>query len=220
MWLARREDHQRHCQLVKRRTPPLTLQMVQDIERNEEVFQFAQEEDVYSIAVVLKQYLRELPEPLFPLPLAERVKYTENRGESDRIGPAVNSSEQHISNSFAILRGRLRRLPPIHQTTFQAILEHLTRVASHLADNKMDPKNLAVVFNSVLFGPEQVTASANPLTMHLEKDSVLEDLITYSDIVRMTGLLLADPSSSERRLLPQWRRPVARSRGQEVATPS
>jgi hypothetical protein len=55
--------------------------MVQDIERNEEVFQFSPEEDIFSIAVVLKQYLRELPEPLFALPQAERVKYTENRGE-------------------------------------------------------------------------------------------------------------------------------------------
>lgn len=58
----------------------------------------------------------------------------------------------------------------------------------------MDPKNLAVVFSrcslssaltldSVLFGQDQVTSSASALTMHLERDTVLEDMITYSDLV-------------------------------------
>lgn len=54
---------------------------MQDIELDENTFTFKLEDDVYSIGVILKQYLRELPEPLFPLPHAERVKYTEHRGE-------------------------------------------------------------------------------------------------------------------------------------------
>jgi len=37
-------------------------------------------------------------------------------------------------------------MPPIHQTTFQTIIEHLGRVQSRKAQNKMDAKNLAVVF--------------------------------------------------------------------------
>lgn len=52
-----------------------------------------------------------------------------------------------MESSFAPLRGRLRRLPPIHQTTFQAIIEHLARVSSRAKDNKMDAKNLAVLFS-------------------------------------------------------------------------
>jgi hypothetical protein len=49
-------------------------------------------------------------------------------------------TEANIGNNFAALRARLRRLPPIHQTTFQAIIEHLGRVQSRSASNKMDAK--------------------------------------------------------------------------------
>ncbi|CAD6579224.1 MAG: hypothetical protein TREMPRED_002428 [Tremellales sp. Tagirdzhanova-0007] len=145
--------------------------LVQDIELDEEKFAFEEKDDVFSISNVLKQYLRELPEPVFPLPHAERVKLTENR-------------EMHIQNNFSAIRARLRRLPPIHQTTFQAIIEHLGRVQHRKARNKMDAKNIAVVFNSVIFGQEQLPLDGNVMMMHLEKkDTVLEDLITYSDLL-------------------------------------
>jgi hypothetical protein len=68
--------------------------LVQDIERDETKFQFNDiEDDVFSVAGVLKQCklvvvrnaklmidLRELPDPVFPLPHAERVKHTKERG--------------------------------------------------------------------------------------------------------------------------------------------
>jgi hypothetical protein len=79
-------------------------------------------------------------------------------------------AETHIHSNFSALRGRLRRLPPIHQTTFRALIEHLGRVNSHSTQNKMDAKvsvtlmgeggigadnqNLAVIF-SELAPPDQ-----------------------------------------------------------------
>ncbi|WVW79250.1 hypothetical protein I302_101216 [Kwoniella bestiolae CBS 10118] len=145
--------------------------MVQGIELDEEKFVFDPKDDVASIGNVLKQYLRELPEPVFPLPHPERVKYTESR-------------ESHIESNFSSLRARLRRLPPIHQTTFQAMIEHLGRVNHKSAVNKMDAKNLAVVFNSVLFGQEQTPTDTTSLLQHHQgKDTVLEDLITFSDLL-------------------------------------
>jgi hypothetical protein len=127
--------------------------MVQDIERDETKFQFSDtEDDVFSVAGVLKQCklmaakytklmidLRELPDPVFPLPHAERVKHTKERGTlvHMRTGLMV---ETHIHSNFSALRGRLRRLPPIHQTTFRALIEHLGRVNSHSTQNKMDAK--------------------------------------------------------------------------------
>jgi hypothetical protein len=72
--------------------------------------------------------------------------------------------ETHIHSNFSALRGRLRRLPPIHQTTFRALIEHLGRVNSHSTQNKMDAKvslhsrhedyadvqNLAVIFSELM----------------------------------------------------------------------
>ncbi|KAK4686696.1 glucosamine-phosphate N-acetyltransferase, partial [Tremellales sp. Uapishka_1] len=178
--------------------------IVQAIEVDEEKFLFDERDDVFSITNVLKQYLRELPEPPFPLPHAERVKHTENRGKRSSQGsrePADRPIETHVHSNFSVLRGRLRRLPPIHQTTFQAIIEHLGRVQTHSMNNKMDAKNLSVVFSmsglptldyeiqtdqtedSALFGQDQLPTDGNVLNMHQEKDTVLEDLITYADLL-------------------------------------
>lgn len=74
--------------------------MVQDIEKDETQFEFGGKDDIFSIASVLKQCklvlvwqygctdeglkdLRELPEPVFNLPLAERMKYSKHRGTPD-----------------------------------------------------------------------------------------------------------------------------------------
>lgn len=85
------------------------------------------EHDVFSISSVLKQYCRELPEPIFPFPQHERQRYTENR-------------ELHIGSNFSAIRAKLAKLPSIHQNTFRVILEHLSRVAANAARNKMDAK--------------------------------------------------------------------------------
>ncbi|KAL7421481.1 hypothetical protein Q5752_004368 [Cryptotrichosporon argae] len=102
-------------------------QLVFRIEQDEAQFQFTRADDVHIACSILKQYLRDLPEPVFPFAHAERVKYTENR-------------EAHISSEFSALRARLRRLQPIQQTTFQAIVEHLGRVNAHAHTNKMDAR--------------------------------------------------------------------------------
>jgi RhoGAP domain len=36
-------------------------------------------------------------------------------------------------------------------------MEHLSRVASHTDKNKMDAKNLAIVFSPVVFGEEEIS---------------------------------------------------------------
>lgn len=84
--------------------------MVQDVERDEAKFTFSDKEDVHSVSNVLKQCtspyyapgsiraarlliadtradLRELPEPVFPLPHPERVKHTKERGECLPVYP-------------------------------------------------------------------------------------------------------------------------------------
>lgn len=55
-----------------------------------------------------------------------------------------------------LLKAKIRRLPPVHQATLRALVEHLHRVANHSDKNKMDPKNLAIVFGGVVFGEEEI----------------------------------------------------------------
>ncbi|RPD58368.1 RhoGAP-domain-containing protein [Lentinus tigrinus ALCF2SS1-6] len=141
------------------------------IERNEAAFSFNPAvDDVYSVASFLKMYLRELPEPVFKFPLQDRIQHTEG-------------IDEHIANNFALLRSKIRRLPPIHQATLKALVEHLARIAAHSDKNKMDPKNLAIVFGSVIFGEDEIPKGGDLLTMQAWKDSLMEDLITNAGVL-------------------------------------
>lgn len=77
----------------------------------------------------------------------------------------------------------MRRLPPVHQATLKAILEHLARVAAHSEKNKMDVKNLAIVFGGVIFGEDDLPKGGDLLSMQSWKDSLMEDLIINASIL-------------------------------------
>ncbi|KAI0271619.1 hypothetical protein BC834DRAFT_860454 [Gloeopeniophorella convolvens] len=139
-------------------------------ERNEKTFSFnSYTDDIYSVASLLKLYLRELPEPLFRFPLQDRIQHSE-----DMAG--------HAANDFVLLRSKIRRLPPVHRVVLRALVEHLARVAAHADKNKMDAKNLAIVFSPVIFGEDEVP-QGDLLSMHPAKDSVMEDLIENANVL-------------------------------------
>ena len=54
------------------------------------------------------------------------------------------------------MRSKIRRLPSVHRASLKALVEHLSRVASHADNNKMDAKNLAIVFSPVVFGEDEI----------------------------------------------------------------
>jgi RhoGAP domain len=63
----------------------------------------------------------------------------------------------HTANGFVLLRSKIRRLPAVHRASLKAVVEHLSRIASHAEKNKMDAKNLAIVFSPVVFGEEEIS---------------------------------------------------------------
>ncbi|KAN0063053.1 hypothetical protein ACQY0O_004216 [Thecaphora frezii] len=135
------------------------------IEKDELGFQFDPEKDEASaVAGVFKDYLRQLPEPVLNIPWAERIKYTHER-------------EEHIRTGFAKLKGRLRRLPPIHQVTLKVIVQHLARVAEHSDRNKMTASNLSVVFSPCLLS--EADHETTSVAAAMEEDKTMEDLILY-----------------------------------------
>ncbi len=61
-------------------------------------------------------------------------------------------------------------------------MEHLSRVASHNEKNKMDPKNLAIVFGSVIFGEDEMPKVGDLITMQSWKvGSPPSYLVSYID---------------------------------------
>ncbi|KAI0005390.1 hypothetical protein BJV74DRAFT_804021 [Russula compacta] len=134
------------------------------LERNERAFSFNSfTDDIYSVASLLKLYLRELPEPLFRFPLQDRIHHSEDKAD-------------HAANDFVVLRSKIRRLPGVHRASLKALVEHLSRVASRAEKNKMDAKNLAIVFSPVIFGEDEIP-QGDLLSVQPTKDSVMEDLI-------------------------------------------
>lgn len=173
-------------------------QLAANFEKDEIRFEFdPQRDEPAAVAGVLKQWLRELPQPVMAMPREERLKLT-------------HSLDEQLANGFAALKGRIRRLPSIHQVTLKSIIEHLARVAAHSSSNKMTPKNLSVVFGPVLLsegdppaaastpggglgtvanvlggsgGSAVTTAEGMSLAAAMEEDNVCEILITFcSDI--------------------------------------
>lgn len=148
-----------------------------EIEKDETSFEFTLKDDMYAVSSLLKLYLRELPEPLFRFPLQDRVQHSENLAE-------------HQNQNFVLLRSKMRRLPQVHQATLKALVEHLARVVSRSDKNKMDARNLAIVFGGMIFGDDEMPKGGDLLSVQSTKDSLFEDLI-------MNAHALFDESSGQ-----------------------
>ena len=115
-------------------------------------------------------YLRELPEPVFRFPLPDRIQHTEDLGEE--LSSTIESMQlisnvaEHTTNNFTLLRSKIRRLPAVNQATLKALVEHLALVTAHCEQNKMDPKNLAIVFGGAIFGEDELPKGQNILNVH------------------------------------------------------
>ncbi|PFH54752.1 hypothetical protein AMATHDRAFT_44554 [Amanita thiersii Skay4041] len=145
-------------------------QLQHDIEKDEASFEFDQfKDDIYAVASLLKLYLRELPEPVFRFSLHDRIQHSED-------------IDEHQANNFALLRAKMRRLHPVHQAVLKALIEHLSRVAALNDKNKMDAKNLAIVFGGVIFGEDELPRGADLLSVQT-KDSLMEDLINNAQVL-------------------------------------
>ncbi|KAI9319641.1 hypothetical protein BX666DRAFT_1853030 [Dichotomocladium elegans] len=85
--------------------------------------------DICSVTSVLKQYLRELPNPLLTF---------------DLYGPFIEAvSSQSNHDRF---RELLSQLPKSNYDTLKLLLQHLYRVSKNSQENRMTSKNLALVF--------------------------------------------------------------------------
>lgn len=159
-----RVEHALSTEGIYRVSPKLaTIQvLVHQIEKDERAFAFAPNEEPHTVAGILKLFLRQLPIPLFFFGLNDRVSWS-----------AEYAADKEAA--LAKLTRRIRRLPVTHQATLKALLEHLSHVVAHEAENKMTATNLGLVFAPVVFGEEQ-EASIESAKLG-SQDQVMEILI-------------------------------------------
>ncbi|KAL1995501.1 hypothetical protein VTN49DRAFT_1688 [Thermomyces lanuginosus] len=123
--------------------------------------------DVNSVAGLLKQFFRELPDPLFT-----RQYY------SDFINAArIDNAIQRRDSLHAIING----LPDPNYATLRALILHLNRVQEHSANNRMNAGNLAICFGPTLMGGNAMGNLADAGWQHRVIETVLQNTFQIFD---------------------------------------
>ncbi|XP_048035426.1 rho GTPase-activating protein 23 isoform X3 [Megalobrama amblycephala] len=111
-----------------------------DIDTAEERWQ-----DLNVISSLLKSFLRKLPEPLFT---------------DDKYNDFIDANRlEDAGDRLKTMRKLIRDLPDHYYHTLKFLISHLKTVADHSEKNKMEPRNLALVF-----GPTLVRTSEDNMT--------------------------------------------------------
>ncbi|XP_069504263.1 rho GTPase-activating protein 21 isoform X2 [Ambystoma mexicanum] len=122
--------------------------------------------DLNVISSLLKSFFRKLPEPLFT-----------NDKYADFI--EANRTEDPVER-LKILKRLIYDLPEHHYETLKFLSTHLKTVAENSEKNKMEPRNLAIVF-----GPTLVRTSEDNMThmvTHMpDQYKIVETLIQHYD---------------------------------------
>ncbi|XP_026093333.1 rho GTPase-activating protein 21-like [Carassius auratus] len=122
--------------------------------------------DLNVISSLLKSFFRKLPEPLFT-----DEKYADFI-DANRIEDPVER--------LKVLKRLLHELPDHHYETLKFLSAHLKTVAENSEKNKMEPRNLAIVF-----GPTLVRTSEDNMThmvTHMpDQYKIVETLIQHYD---------------------------------------
>ncbi|EKM50139.1 uncharacterized protein PHACADRAFT_32967 [Phanerochaete carnosa HHB-10118-sp] len=103
--------------------------------------------EISVVTSVLKQWLRELPNPLMTFELHEEFLEAA-RVDNDRL--------RHIR-----LHERVNELPDPNYATLKYFMGHLHKIAEYEAENAMSVQNLAIVFGPTLFKQAQPGVNGN-----------------------------------------------------------
>ncbi|KAI9202070.1 uncharacterized protein BJ171DRAFT_515607 [Polychytrium aggregatum] len=100
--------------------------------------------DIHAIAGTVKQYLRELPNPLFAFIDKPSEDWpTISAGQMERVG-RYNDSD--LETKLINLRTSISYLPAVYRATLRYTLQHLKRVSNRSSENKMTVDNVATIF--------------------------------------------------------------------------
>ncbi|CEG69519.1 hypothetical protein RMATCC62417_05580 [Rhizopus microsporus] len=130
-----------------------------EFEKDEELVELVDSKyDVFTIASVLKLYLRELKDPLFDFPMNDRVTYSKLENYNDRK---------------SILEKSISSLSQAERDTLKTLITHLAKVEEKSNLNKMTIKNLSLMFTPAIFHDHNQAENNGDWYA----DKVLEDLI-------------------------------------------
>ncbi|XP_034414081.1 rho GTPase-activating protein 23-like isoform X2 [Cyclopterus lumpus] len=139
-------------------------------------------QDLNVISSLLKSFLRKLPEPLFT---------------DDKYNDFIDANRiEDAEDRLKTMKKLLHDLPDYYYHTLKFLVGHLKKVADHCEQNKMEPRNLALVF-----GPTLVRTSDDNMTdmvTHMpDRYKIVETLILHHDWFFTTGELDEEEKAPE-----------------------
>ncbi|CAG9817323.1 unnamed protein product, partial [Phaedon cochleariae] len=122
--------------------------------------------DLHVVGSLLKSYFRKMPDSLITVHLYPSFI------KADKIENPKERMEQ--------LRRLVRGLPKHNYHTLKHIILHLKRVSDNCQVNKMEAKNLAIVFGPTIVRPEGETMES--MVSHMTNQcKIVETLVTHAD---------------------------------------
>ncbi|CAB3403615.1 unnamed protein product [Caenorhabditis bovis] len=122
--------------------------------------------DVNVVSSLLKMFLRKLPEPLL----------------TDKLYPFFIDANRIAAhhNRLHKLRNLLRKLPRAHYETLRFLILHLSEITKHCDVNKMECRNLALMFGPSIVRPSDDNM-ATMVTHMSDQCKIIETLIHYNE---------------------------------------
>ncbi|KAK6496344.1 hypothetical protein TWF481_002369 [Arthrobotrys musiformis] len=122
--------------------------------------------EVNSVASALKQFFRELPDPVLTYALY------------DEFIEAAKIDDDNVRRDS--LHALINRLPDAHYATVRALVLHLSRVMQYSGQNKMNAWNLSICFGPTLMSARQEDLK-NTNWQHRALDTILRNALDIFD---------------------------------------
>ncbi|XP_034717193.1 rho GTPase-activating protein 23-like isoform X3 [Etheostoma cragini] len=139
-------------------------------------------QDLNVISSLLKSFFRKLPEPLFT---------------DDKYNDFIDANRiEDAEDRLKTMKKLIHDLPDHYYHTLKFLVGHLKKVADHAEKNKMEPRNLALVF-----GPTLVRTSEDNMTdmvTHMpDRYKIVETLLLHHDWFFTNGELDKEEKAPE-----------------------
>ncbi|RDD38833.1 Rho GTPase-activating protein 1 [Trichoplax sp. H2] len=144
----------------------LTLNDVKNKFDDGEDVEFAYYNDIHLPAVLLKKWLRELPEPLLTFKTNKFLEYFDGN---------------HDDNQIEIIKQIIRNLPEENRVLLCFLLDFLKKVEAKSDVNKMTASNLAIVFAPNLIWSSNSVASFDSIR---QANRLTDSLITNNFLLK------------------------------------
>ncbi|KAI8640077.1 hypothetical protein BD408DRAFT_370663 [Parasitella parasitica] len=135
--------------------------------------------DICAVTSVLKQYFRELPNPLFTFELHSKFMDTMM---------LTNSAEQ-----LQTMTQLIQTLPIENFNTLKYLMEHLNRIQNRQKENLMTSKNLAVIFGPTLLRDQD--ENRDLLEMN-HKINAIEFILNHMDTLFVIETIMGSASNT------------------------